>query len=93
MRFLTITFIALLPMTATAGDRVTREDVSDLYEYVDGFAVGNSCQAESQDKTSSCSISCVSWENAHCMADETTATCLCVSPGPKPIENAGLEAY
>ena len=93
MRFITITFIALLPMTAMAGDRVTLDDIDDVYEYVDGLAAGNSCSAESKDGSSSCSITCVVWENAKCSATETVATCACVDAGPKPIERGGLEAY
>jgi hypothetical protein len=99
MRFLTITFVAFLaflaflPLTAMAGDRVTLEDIGDVYEYVDAMAIGNSCKAETKDGSSSCAITCVDWENAHCMATETTATCLCLGASPKPIKPGGLEAY
>ena len=93
MRFLTILLFALLPLTAMAGDRVSLEDIDDVYEYVDATLVGNSCKAETKDGTSSCAITCVAWENAQCRANERTATCLCVGASPKPLDHGGLEAY
>jgi len=88
MRFITLFLLALLPVTAMAGDRVTSRDISDLYEYVDDSMAGNSCKAEAKDGTDKCSITCVSWENAICTSTRTTATCLCLpaSRPPKDVE-------
>ena len=84
MRFITIALIALMPVTALAGDTVTPLDISEVYEYVDAsMMAGNSCSATGKDG-SNCSIPCPDHERALCSgSDEAYAFCEC-APGSKP---------
>ena len=91
MRFIFITLLAFLPLTAMAGDRVTSRDITDIYEYVDATFAGNSCKAVSEDGAKTCQITCVEWENAKCSGGETTATCVCQVPSPPPKDTAMLK--
>ena len=77
MRFLATAFVVFMPLTAMAADSVSSQDLDDVYDYVDGALMGNSCKATGKND-SNCQVTCPPNYLALCSGDKTrVASCRC----------------